>query len=202
MTATPPLALVQTALAAPSSSARLRAALAAGTDPSADYPALLVHRCALEPDFFVRDMLTWALVRHDPDLTVPLLLSAVDDGGPQAKSQALHTLSKIGDPRGWSAVSPELLEDPDDEIATSAWRAAVILAPTEQRSALAETLVARLGRGDKPLRRSLSRALAALGPVAETPLRVAAASENEAVGAHAAATLRLLEDPDAGLDEV
>ena len=39
-------------------STRLRAALAAGTDPHPDQIDVLVRRCALEPDFYVRDMLT------------------------------------------------------------------------------------------------------------------------------------------------
>ena len=46
------------------SSVRLRAALAVGTAPDARFVDKLVERCAIEPEFFVRDMLTWALVRH------------------------------------------------------------------------------------------------------------------------------------------
>ncbi|MCK0440798.1 HEAT repeat domain-containing protein [Gordonia alkaliphila] len=193
---------VSTALTAPNASVRLRAALAAGTEPAARYPALLVQRCAIERDFFVRDMLTWALVRQDVEATLPLLLREVRGRGSQAKSQALHTMSKIGDPRGWSAVTPELLDSPDDDLAASAWRAAVVLVPDDLRESLAWSLAARLGRDDRPLRRSLSRALAALGQAAESPLRAAASSDNEAVRVHAAATQRLLDDPDAGLDEV
>ena len=193
---------VSAALAAPNASVRLRAALAAGTDPAARYPALLVQRCAIEPDFFVRDMLTWALVRHDVETTLPLLLRAVRSGGTQAKCQALHTMSKIGDRRGWAAIDRDMLHSRDDEVAASAWRAAVILVPDEKRAELATTLAARLGDGDRPLRHSLSRASAALGPAAETPLRTALSSDNAAVRVHAAATQRLLDDPDAGLDEV
>lgn len=37
-------------------SVRLAAALRAGCDPLPDYVGLLVERCGVEPDFFVRDM--------------------------------------------------------------------------------------------------------------------------------------------------
>jgi len=42
-------------------SVRLTAALKAGSRPLPDYVEALVERCAIEPDFFVRDMLSWAL---------------------------------------------------------------------------------------------------------------------------------------------
>ena len=46
-------------------SVRLAAALRAGSCPLPDQVEALVERCAVEPDFFVRDMLTWALIRND-----------------------------------------------------------------------------------------------------------------------------------------
>lgn len=51
------------ALAGGNSSTRLKAALAIGTRPQPGVVDVLVARCAVEPDFFVRDMLTWALTR-------------------------------------------------------------------------------------------------------------------------------------------
>ncbi|CAG0932507.1 hypothetical protein PLCT1_02109 [Planctomycetaceae bacterium] len=51
------------ALAADDGSTRLRAALAAGLNAEPDLVYALVARCAIEPDSFVRDMLTWALTR-------------------------------------------------------------------------------------------------------------------------------------------
>ncbi|CAM5482610.1 HEAT repeat protein OS=Streptomyces griseomycini OX=66895 GN=FHS37_003749 PE=4 SV=1 [Streptomyces griseomycini] len=38
---------------------RLRTALAAGAAPDPRFVDELVERCAVEPDFHVRDMLTW-----------------------------------------------------------------------------------------------------------------------------------------------
>lgn len=188
------------ALDSPHSSARLRAALAAGTRPDPEFAAILVTRSAIEPDFFVRDMLTWALTRHSAAVTVPLLLRELQAGAAQAQSQALHTLSKIGDPRAWPAITRELLQHPDDEVARSAWRAAVALAPESARAGLAATLAGQLGRGDRDVRLSLSRALAGLGEAADTVLSDAAAHGNDEARAHAIATQRLIRDPDEAFD--
>src|SRR3954467_14085667 len=110
-------------------SVRLRAAMAAGTSPDPRFVDGLVERCAIEPEFSVREMLTWALTRHPPSVTVPELVDELRSEGSQPRSQALHTLSKIGDRRAWPAITPALLTDADDEVARSAWRAAVALVP-------------------------------------------------------------------------
>ncbi|MFW3172835.1 HEAT repeat domain-containing protein [Geodermatophilus sp. CPCC 206100] len=191
---------LRAALSSPVPSARLQTALAAGTHPDPGQVDALVERCAVEPDFYVRDMLTWSLTRHPASTTVPRLLEETRAAGRQARSQALHTLSKIGDPRGWTAVTRELLHDADDEVARSAWRAAVVLVPAGGEVELAGTLAARLGRGNRDVRLSLSRALAALGDAAMPVLRAAAEHEDVDVRAHAIATQRLVRDPDEGFD--
>ncbi|WP_395574619.1 HEAT repeat domain-containing protein [Streptomyces sp. BK79] len=182
------------------SSVRLRAALAAGTAPDSRLVGKLVERCAIEPEFFVRDMLTWALTRHPVSLTLPALLGEVRSERAQARSQALHTLSKIGDRRAWPAITRALLSDADDEVAHSAWRAAVVLVPPGEESGLAAVLVTQLGRGDRETRLSLSRALVALGEVVVPALRAATKARDPRVRAHALATQRLLSDPDAGFE--
>ncbi|MBE8524341.1 HEAT repeat domain-containing protein [Amycolatopsis sp. H6(2020)] len=188
------------ALAAANASTRLQAALAAGTRADPGLADALVARCAVEPDFFVRDMLTWALTRLPAEITVPKLVTELRSGQAQARSQALHTLSKIGDRTAWPAITRSLLHDPDDEVARSAWRAAVVLVPPGDRPELAADLARRLGRGDRAVRLSLSRALAALGDAAEPALATALASADPGVRAHARATQRLVHDPDAGFD--
>lgn len=179
-----------------SASVRLRAALLAGSNPDAASVDALVERCAVEPDFYVRDMLTWALTRHATDVVVQRLVDELVSTNPQARSQALHTLSKIRDPRAWPAVSGALLHDPDDEVARTAWRAAVALVPDGRRAALATDLMRQLGRGDSNTQRSLSRSLVALGDVVLPLLAEAAASGSADVRAHVSATERLLQDPD------
>jgi HEAT repeat protein len=171
-----------------------------GTHPEPGFVDVLVARCAIEPDFFVRDMLTWALTRLPSKITVPKLLAQLRSERAQARSQALHTLSKIGDRSAWPAITRSLLHDADDEVARSAWRAAVVLVPDGQKEALAAELAAQFGRGDREVRLSLSRALAALGDVVEPVLRTAMTSHDPTVRAHANATGRLLHDPDAGFD--
>ncbi|MFE5212574.1 HEAT repeat domain-containing protein [Streptomyces sp. NPDC056600] len=186
------------ALADHRASVRLRAALTIGTTPDPRTVDALVERCAVEPEFFVRDMLTWALTRHPAHLTLPALLREVGSERPQARSQALHTLSKIGDRQAWPAITRTLLGDPDDEVATSAWRAAVVLVPPGEEPHLATALATQLGRGGHATRLSLSQALTALGDAAVPVLHTATSADAPHVRAHALAAQRLLHDPDAG----
>ena len=188
-------------LAAADASVRLRAVLAMGTHPAPELVEALVARCAIEPDFQVRDMLTWALTRCPARLTVPRLITELGSQIAQARSQALHTLSKIRDVAAWPEITQSLLRDPDDEVARSAWRAAVVLVPAGQQQALAAELASQLGRGDRNLQLSLSRALLALGaPTVEPLLAKAMAGEDPRVRAHVDATRRMLRDPEAAFE--
>lgn len=183
-------------LGKPDPQVRLNAALKAGTYPeSADLP-VLVARCEIEPDFQVREMLTWAINRHSAAATLPLVLEALQSIAPQARSQALHTLSKIGDPMAWDHITGDHLHDADDEVARAAWRTAVGFVPHEAEAELAQELVKELGRGDLDVQRSLARAFVALGDIAEPELDSATRAGDPAVRAHAEATLRLFEDPE------
>ncbi|WAL44812.1 HEAT repeat domain-containing protein [Rhodococcus pyridinivorans] len=183
------------ALSADDASVRLRAALESGTAAESGTVTALVDRCAVEPDFFVRDMLTWALCRLPAGVTVPRLLDELGSDVSQARSQALHTLSKIGDPVAWPKVSG-MLHDEHDEVARSAWRAAVALVPPGSESGLAAALGVELGRGDHDLQLSLGRALAALDEAAAPVLHAAMNSSDPRVRAHAEATERIRVDPD------
>ncbi|WP_144710086.1 HEAT repeat domain-containing protein [Curtobacterium pusillum] len=184
-------------LADPRSSVRLRAVMAAGTHPDVADLDVLVEQCAVEPDFFVRDMLTWTLTRLPADAVVPRVVAELGRSVPQARSQALHTLSKIGDRRTWPDVRP-LLEDPDDEVARAAWRTAVALVPDAESGALARTLATHLGTGDRETRLTLARAMVALGEDTLRPVLDAAAGHRDAeVRDHVAEVERLLRDPDA-----
>lgn len=191
---------LRSVLARGGASLRLRAALDAGSRPDAEYAAVLVERCAVEPDFFVRDMLTWALTRHPPDATVPLLLKQLFSPVPQARSQALHTLSKVRDPRGWEGITPELMRDDEVEVARAAWRAAVVLGPAAARAGIAVVLATQLGRGDPDVWLSLVRAFAVLGDDAGTILEEAATRGDASSRIHAIVTRRLIDDPDEDFD--
>ncbi|WP_346267399.1 HEAT repeat domain-containing protein [Streptomyces sp. SID4982] len=188
------------ALSAEDPSVRLQAALAAGSHPDHGFLEALVERCAVEPDFFVRDMLSWALTRRPPQSTLPRLRRELGSARPGARAQALHTLSKIGDRSAWAWITRDMLRDADDEVTRTAWRVAVVLVPGDEAEDLARELVTQLGRGDRDVRLSLSQALVALGDAAEPALATAGAHPDPAVAAHARATLLLRQDPEAGFD--
>lgn len=181
-------------------SVRLQAALTIGTAPDPRFIGKLIERCAIEPEFSVREMLTWALTRHSASMTVPGLIEELRSERAQARSQALHTLSKVGDRQAWPALTRALLTDADDEVARSAWRAAVVLVPEGEEPALASVLATQLGRGERETRLSLSRALIALGEAIMPVLRPAMTDPDPHVRAHAIATERLSRDPDAGFE--
>lgn len=185
------------ALAAEDSSARLQAALTAGTHPDLSYLDPLLERCAIEPDFYVRDMLTWALTRLPREAVLRRVTQEITAATPQARSQALHTLSKLAEPNSYEAITSGHLHDADDEVACAAWRTAAGLVPYEERDVLARELAVELGRGDMTVMRSLSRAFVELGDAGQPALHAATIGENEVAAKHARATLRLLEDPDA-----
>ncbi|WJY00545.1 HEAT repeat domain-containing protein [Curtobacterium sp. SP.BCp] len=184
-------------LADPRSSARLRAVMAAGTaaDP-ADLDVLL-EQCAVDPDLQVREALTWSLVRLPAEVVVPRLVAELDRPEAQARSQALHTLSKIRDGSVYAEVA-DRIGDTDPGVRRTAWRAAAVLAPEGERPALARRLARELGEGDRDRRLALSRALVSLGEDVVAPvLADAAARRGESVREHVADTERLLHDPDA-----
>ncbi|MDH2444539.1 HEAT repeat domain-containing protein [Amnibacterium sp. CER49] len=180
-------------LRAADGSARMRAAMDAGSSPYPPAAELLVERCGIEPDFFVRDMLTWALTRLPADRTVPLLVEELSSPFPQARSQSLHTLSKIGDPRALPALTSALLHDEEDEVARAAWRAAVALTPMGERPALAAALATELGLRSRECWRTLSDSLVRLGESARDPLEHRAATGAFLVRVHSRATLLLLD---------
>ena len=181
-------------------SGRLQAALAAGTRPDEQFIPVLVERCEAESDFFVRDMLTWALTRHDRARTIAALLPQLESDVAQARSQALHTLSKIADPGTWVSITPALLRDDDDEVARTAWRTAAGLVPAGREQELASELASQFGRGDRETQRSLSRAIAAIGPSARPVVERAVASGDDTVSTHAMATLAVMDAPDEAFD--
>ncbi|HET6672880.1 MAG TPA: HEAT repeat domain-containing protein [Agromyces sp.] len=188
------------ALEADAPSARLQAVLTAGTNPDPAFTGVLVEQCAVEPDFYVRDMLTWALIRHDHAAVVELILPELQSETPQARSQALHTLTKVADPDTWPAITTELLLDEDDQVARTAWRAAAGLVPEGQEAPLAETLSSQSGRGERDMQLSLNRAFGDLGSAAVPVVERAKTHNDEAVRIHAIATERIMADAEEGFD--
>ena len=183
------MASLQEYLNSPQQSIRLKAALAAGTSPQPEFIEILIHQCASESDFFVRDTLSWALMRQDREQVVERLAVELNSPIPQARSQALHTFSKIGDQTNYSRITPEHLFDPDDSVASTAWRAASVLVPEGEKAKLVKLLVTQLGRGDGDTQFGLTRCLCNIGEAIVEPLREAAKSEDETIRVHAEITL-------------
>ena len=181
----------------PDSTYRLNLAMNVGTFPNDSYIHVLVDQFEVEPDFYVRDTLTWALLNHNRDKVLKRILFDVNSPYPQMRAQCLHTLSKIADPHTWSAITHEHLTDPNDSIATTAWRAAAILVPDEDTAELIDVLCTQLGRGDTRTQLSLSKALLNLGEPALDALKAFHAVENVDVREHVASIFRLAKDHEA-----
>ena len=183
------MATLEALLKSPDQSVRLKAALAAGTYPNLDHIEVLISQCASESDFFVRDTLSWALMRQDRPTVVQRLIPELKSANPQSRSQALHTLSKIGDKENFSLITTELLLDEDDFVASTAWRSASVLVPDADKPALVEILISQLGRGDSDTQFGLTRFLCAIGQPIVAPLMQAAQSADEIVRTQAEFTL-------------
>jgi HEAT repeat protein len=183
------MATLEALLKSPDQSVRLKAALAAGTYPNLDHIEVLIRQCASETDFFVRDTLSWALMRQDRPTVVQRLIPELKSANPQSRSQALHTLSKIGDQNNYSLITTELLLDADDFVASTAWRSASVLVPDADKPALVEILISQLGRGDSDTQFGLTRFLCAIGQPIVAPLMQAAKSPDETVRTQAEFTL-------------
>ena len=183
------MATLESMLASDDQSVRLKAALAAGTYPQLEFIEVLISQCTHEPDFFVRDTLSWALMRQDREAVMARLIPELTSPIAQARSQAVHTLSKIGDKENYSLISLNLLLDPEDSVASTAWRAASVLVPDDQKDALVKVLITQLGRGDSDTQFALTRFLCAIGDEILEPLKEAAKSSNEEIRVQAEFTV-------------
>lgn len=188
------MATLESMLASADQSVRLKAALAAGTYPQLGFVDVLIAQCRHEPDFFVRDTLSWALMRQDRAAVMAQLIPELTSRVAQARSQAVHTLSKIGDKKNYSLITLDLLTDPEDSVASTAWRAASVLVPEREKDALVQVLVTQLGRGDSDTQFALTRFLCVIGDQILEPLKKAAQSENEEIRVQAEFTLMRYEE--------
>ena len=128
-------------------------------------------------------------MRNDIDIVVERLRPELSSENPQAKSQAIHTLSKIGDKKNYSLITEDLFYDSNDLVASTAWRAASVLVPDDQKTALVKILVTQLGRGDSDVQFSLTRFLCAIGDEIVGPLKEATTSPREDIRVQAEFTL-------------
>lgn len=187
---------LKTLLTSPDQSVRLNAVMAAGTYPDPEYIDVLIAQCGHETDFFVRDTLSWALMRQDIEQVVKRLEVELQSENPKSRGQALHTFSKIGEKNYYSLITKELLLDPDDSVAMVAWRAASGLVPEDQVEALSTILFTQLGRGNYEVQLGLSRAICRLGKVVIPALVEATRLHDDSIRLHAQFTARLYKKPE------
>ncbi|MDO4263316.1 MAG: HEAT repeat domain-containing protein [Deinococcus sp.] len=176
-------------LSDPDKNIRIRAALDLGAAQERSALPELVARLAQEPDFFVREHLTWAVVRMGPD-AAPLLTKLLGHPNAAARLQAVHALSKMSDPTVVAALS-QAVHDPDSEVAR---KAIFALGQSQQVTDLAP-LMAALGHTDAEHRSTVSTALANFGHEALAPLMEVLRAPQAERRAHAAEVLGLLGEP-------
>lgn len=171
---------------------RLRSAVDLGEGRHEDAAAAIVERFGLEHDFAVREMLTWAALRLR-DAALPHLDEALDSARWLARLQAVHTLSKLGNPDAAARLVP-LIDDPVDAVAARAYGAAAQAGDPR----VVPALVAQLSRGNSDHRNSLTVALGVFGTWAAPALAGALReSDRTDVRRHAADTLGHLGSPGA-----
>lgn len=187
---------LQSLLASPDQSVRLNAVMTAGTYPDPAYIDLLIAQCGHETDFFVKDTLSWALMRQDRSKVSERLKVELQSENPKSRAQALHTFSKIGDKKYYPLITKEHLLDSDDTVAMVAWRTASGLVSEEGTGDLADILFTQLGRGNYEVQLGLSRALCRLGKVVIPSLVTATRSTKKGVKLHAQFTARLYKKPE------
>ncbi|QFG69928.1 HEAT repeat domain-containing protein [Ornithinimicrobium pratense] len=192
MSAETPLQQALRAALSPDLLARQWGALRLGTLADASVAGDLVALLVSESDPFVRETLTWAVVRQAP-ATVPHLLAALA-GQDESRGQVLHALAKIQDPQSVQHALP-LVHDPHPVVAAKAWWMV-------GRTAVPETAPVLLGllgqQQDEEQRRALTRALAQMGEVAVPGLAEALGAEHPEVRRHAAEVLVAVGDPAVG----
>src|SRR5664280_3342828 len=101
---------------------RLSSAVELGRRQAAGAAPALVERLGLEREFFIRETLTWAVLRVAGD-AMPYLHQALSSPRWLARMQTLHVLSKMGRHEDADRLVP-LIHDKVDAVASHAYRAA------------------------------------------------------------------------------
>jgi len=189
--ATAPTALVA-ALADPDRDVRQEAALALGERADAATLDAVLEQLWAEPDFFVRETLTWAVARVGAPAIPGVRQALAADRSSEVRTQALHVLSKIADPSTVDDLVP-LIDDADEAVAAKArWALARI---GDERAV--PFVAAHLGAADAEARNALTDVLAAFGSAAVPALVAGLLDERPVVRAQAAEALGRIGSPDA-----
>lgn len=180
---------LQRGLRSPDKNTRAEAAVELGKLADSSTADLLLEALATEPDFFVREYLTWSIVRM-AEAATPLLIRMLNDARPQARHGAAHTLGKIADQRATGALIVTL-QDADPTVVCKAVFALGAIGAVESVRAL----VNLLGGQDRELQSTLVSVLERFGARALPAVVDALAHADARVRAHAAEVLGVIADP-------
>ena len=186
----PPAALA--ALVHPDKDMRQHAAVALGQRADPHLAPRIAELLWQEPDFFVRETLTWVLTRT-PEAAADAASSALSVGDVNTRLQALHLLSKLADPNTVPVVA-RFIDDAAPLVADEArWALARIADPS-----VIPLLVDRLGDTDQTARDAMTTALSQFGAPAVPTICTALTTANDpSARAHAADVLCFIGAPGA-----
>nr|WP_017593346.1 HEAT repeat domain-containing protein [Nocardiopsis potens] len=163
---------------------RIAAALAIGRRAEAGLAHALAEALWAEPDFFVRETMTWAVTRLG-EAALPAVVDAAGPGRPPGvRAQALHVLSKFADPETVDVLLG-YITDPDPAVARkSRWALGRIGEPRA-----VPHLVALLGADGDEERNALTDVVSEFGSGAVPSLVGALGADDRKVRRHAADVL-------------
>jgi HEAT repeat protein len=165
---------------------RSQAALSIGNLGDTSALDALLEALVSEYEVFVREDMTWALVRIGDAAVMPLI-ARLDDENPVARHAAAHTLGKIGDTRAVDALIHKL-QDSDKAVVL---KTAFVLGQIGDVKAI-PALVRLLGHSERDIQTTLFNVLEGFGTPAVQPLIAAMSDEQWQVREHAADILGLI----------
>jgi HEAT repeat protein len=142
----------------------------------------LTAQLVQEPDFFVRENITWAIVRMGKAAVMPMM-ALLEHTDPMARFQAAHALSKLGDTRAVNALVIAL----QDEHLEVVQKAAFALGQLKDETAI-PALVDLLGDKHPELQTTVQKALEGFG-IAALPMLELAVHHQDWVAREQAVTL-------------
>lgn len=173
----------------PDKNLRGPAALALGGASVADALDGLLARVGHEPDFYVREDITWALVRMGDQAIAPLIALLADENA-AVRHHAAHTLGKINDGRAVEALMT-VLPDSDHMVVARAAGSLKVIGDARATPAL----VGVLGHPHRDTQTAITEALERFGADAVPAVLAAMTDVRWPVREHAADVLGQIGDP-------
>lgn len=170
----------------PDKNMRGPAAIALGGSRVADALGGLLARVGHEPDFYVREDITWALVRMGENAIAPLIALLADESA-AVRHHAAHTLGKISGPRAVEALIGAL-NDSDHTVAGRAAGSLKVIGDARAIPALAGVL----GHAHRDTQTAVTEALERFGADAVPAVLEAMKDARWQVREHAADVLGLI----------